>query len=160
MVRWSVLLLMIVAALVVHAAAQGIPVRQALGDPLARSETAVVAVAPAASRGWLWATPLTALAAMLQLVCVMKARERHAQILAGGADEAALPYLRFYAEAPVFVGFLGSVTGAILLQLLAVGQMIYFAYLSTATGLLAFLWIQYRYVIAAEVASAREEPPA
>lgn len=119
------------------------------------SDTAVRAMQSggfASTTGWLWAVPLIAITAVLQFACVLKARGQAQHIAAGGENAgAALRYLRFYAEVPVFLGFLGSVVGAILLQLLAAGQMIYFAYGSTVTGLMAMLWVQHQYLIHAEV---------
>ena len=162
MVKWSVVLLVIVAAIVAQAA--GRPAwAEAADTGLAAATDAARPAAPAvaASRGWLWATPLTLLAVLVQALCIVKARERFGQIAsARSGAQSAMRYLRFYTEAPVFIGFLGSVTGAILLQILAAGEMIYFAYLSTATGLLAFLWIQYRYVILAEGKLAGEQDTA
>lgn len=155
MMKWGVLLLVVLFAAIVHAAGA-----QQSGTPVGPAPLEATDGAPldTASAEWFWALPLTGLAFAAQLFCVAKAREKF-ELITGGDSEwsAALRYLRFYAEAPVFVGFLGSVSGAVLLQLLQLGEMIYFAYLSTASGLLAFLWIQYHYVIKAEVSTQRAE---
>ena len=153
MAKWVFMFFLIVTAVALQAA-QGQTDRSWVEPaPIAAMEASSgSANNSSGTRGWLWATPLTLLAVLLQVLCVIKAREMRGQVQMGAVESrAALRYLRFYAEAPVVIGFLGSVCGAILMQLLAAGQMIYFAYVSTASGLVAFLWIQYRYVIEAEL---------
>jgi len=150
MAKWTVVFLAVVVALVVQLEPHSL---RAQGAPpaVAPPQSSQGAIRPRAGGGWLWAGPLTLLAMVAQGTCVMKARERFHEIAdAERPCPRAMGYLRFYAEAPVFIGFLGSVCGAILLQVLAAGQLIYLAYVSTASGMLAFLWIQHQYVIVAE----------
>ena len=166
MVRWSLVALVIGSALAVGLAARSGRSEPVDAEPVLTASEPIGQAAPAPSGspyGWLWAAPLSILAILFQVFCAMKAKEKFRLIASATAEadwRAALRYVRFYAEAPVFIGFLGSVCGAILLQVLAAGQMIYFAYVSTASGLSVFLWIQHRYVLVAEgktdPASARE----
>ncbi len=149
--RWGTVLVVVLTAVAVHAAAPTGASAVAVAAQASVSGTQVSATGAGVSGGWFYAVPLTLLAILAQLACVAKARDRWDRMQADPQNARVdMHYLRFYTEAPVFVGFLGSVSGAVLLQVLAAGQMIYFAYVSTASGLLAFLWIQYRYAIRAE----------
>jgi hypothetical protein len=152
-----VIVIAVAVSVLLHvASAQGAGMAPTAEPP---PETVPASVQAGASAGLIWAVPLICVAALLQFICILKARDLAAELKEDSSADATrsrMPYLRFYADAPVFLGFLGSVTGAILLQVLGVGQMIYFAYASTATGLIAFLFIQYRYLIPTEAAGVSD----